>query len=119
MKSLGRITSNLPLSGPIPAVRDVSLQIAAEVLAFLGPNGADNDDQMILRLGTLPDDGWSEIAGRNPHRDSQALQMLGAVLLEETVILWLTPGKHLEYFEKKRIARPKLSCPEAGQGALV
>ena len=86
---------------PIQAVRDVSLQIAAkEVLAFLGPNGAGKTTTIKMIAGLiLPDNGGVRIAGRNPHRDSQALRMLGAVLEGNRNLYWrLTPEENLEYF---------------------
>lgn len=85
----------------IQAVRDVSLQIAAkEVLAFLGPNGAGKTTTIKMIAGLiLPDEGGVRIAGRNPHRDSQALRMVGAVLEGNRNLYWrLTPAENLEYF---------------------
>lgn len=85
----------------IQAVRDVSLQIAAkEVLAFLGPNGAGKTTTIKMIAGLiLPDEGGVRIAGRNPHRDSQALRMVGAVLEGNRNLYWrLTPEENLEYF---------------------
>lgn len=85
----------------IQAVRDVSLQIAAkEVLAFLGPNGAGKTTTIKMIVGLiLPDQGGVRIAGRNPHRDSQALRMVGAVLEGNRNLYWrLTPEENLEYF---------------------
>mgnify|MGYP000253440448 CR=1 FL=1 len=86
---------------PITAVRDVSLNIAAkEVLAFLGPNGAGKTTTIKMIAGLiLPDEGRVRIGGRNPHRDSQALRMLGAVLEGNRNLYWrLTPEENLEYF---------------------
>lgn len=85
----------------IAAVRDVSLNISAgEVLAFLGPNGAGKTTTIKMIAGLiLPDDGWVTIAGRNPHRDSQALRRLGAVLEGNRNLYWrLTAEENLEYF---------------------
>jgi ABC-2 type transport system ATP-binding protein len=85
----------------IEAVRDVSLSIAAkEVLAFLGPNGAGKTTTIKMIAGLiLPDDGKVKIVGRNPHRDPQALRMLGAVLEGNRNLYWrLTPEENLEYF---------------------
>lgn len=85
----------------IQAVRDVSLQIAAtEVLAFLGPNGAGKTTTIKMIAGLiLPDEGGVRIAGRNPHRNSQALRMVGAVLEGNRNLYWrLTPAENLEYF---------------------
>lgn len=86
---------------PITAVRDVSLSITAkEVLAFLGPNGAGKTTTIKMIAGLiLPDEGRVRIGGRNPHRDSQALRMLGAVLEGNRNLYWrLTPEENLEYF---------------------
>lgn len=85
----------------VEAVRDVSLQIAArEVLAFLGPNGAGKTTTIKMIAGLiLPDAGGVRIAGRNPHRDPQALRSLGAVLEGNRNLYWrLTPEENLEYF---------------------
>ncbi len=85
----------------VQAVRDVSLQMAAkEVLAFLGPNGAGKTTTIKMIAGLiLPDQGGVKIAGRNPHRDSQALRMVGAVLEGNRNLYWrLTPAENLEYF---------------------
>lgn len=85
----------------IEAVRNVSLSIAAkEVLAFLGPNGAGKTTTIKMIAGLiLPDDGKVKIVGRNPHRDPQALRMLGAVLEGNRNLYWrLTPEENLEYF---------------------
>ena len=99
----------------IEAVRDVSLTIAAkEVLAFLGPNGAGKTTTIKMIAGLiLPDDGWVRIADRDPHRDSQALRMLGAVLEgNRNLYWWLTPEENLEYFGvlrglSRRVARQR------------
>lgn len=85
----------------IEAVRRVSLAIAAgEILAFLGPNGAGKTTTIKMIAGLIwPDDGWVRIAGRDPHRDPQALSMLGAVLEGNRNLYWrLTPEENLEYF---------------------
>jgi len=85
----------------VPAVRDVSLQIAAgEVLAFLGPNGAGKTTSIKMIAGLVhPDAGWVKIADRNPHREPQALRYLGAVLEGNRNLYWrLTPEENLEYF---------------------
>ena len=85
----------------VQAVRDVSLNIAAgEVLAFLGPNGAGKTTTIKMIAGLiLPDDGSVRIADRNPHRDSQALRLIGAVLEGNRNLYWrLTPEENLEYF---------------------
>ena len=99
----------------IEAVRDVSLTIAAkEVLAFLGPNGAGKTTTIKMIAGLiLPDDGWVRIGDLDPHRDSQALRMLGAVLEGNRNLYWrLTPEENLEYFGvlrglSRRVARQR------------
>ena len=99
----------------IEAVRDVSITIAAkEVLAFLGSNGAGKTTTIKMIAGLiLPDDGWVRIADRDPHRDSQALRMLGAVLEGNRNLYWrLTPEENLEYFGvlrglSRRVARQR------------
>ena len=83
------------------AVRDVSLAIAAqEVLAFLGPNGAGKTTTIKMIAGLIvPDSGSVQISGRNPHRDSRAIGLLGAVLEGNRNLYWrLTPEENLEYF---------------------
>ncbi len=85
----------------VEAVKDVSLSIAAgEVLAFLGPNGAGKTTSIKMMAGLIqPDVGRVRIAGKNPHRNSAALQNLGAVLEGNRNVYWrLTPQENLEYF---------------------
>lgn len=85
----------------VEAVKDVSLTIAAgEVLAFLGPNGAGKTTSIKMMAGLIqPDAGEVRIAGKNPHRNSAALQHLGAVLEGNRNVYWrLTPQENLEYF---------------------
>lgn len=85
----------------VEAVRGVSLSInAGEVLAFLGPNGAGKTTSIKMIAGLIrPDTGWVKIAGRDPHRNPQALRMLGAVLEGNRNLYWrLTPEENLEYF---------------------
>ncbi|NDJ17255.1 ABC transporter ATP-binding protein [Myxacorys almedinensis] len=90
------------LSGKVvEAVRDVSFNISAqEVLAFLGPNGAGKTTTIKMIAGLIvPDRGSVAIAGRNPHRQPNALRSLGAVLEGNRNIYWrLTPEENLEYF---------------------
>lgn len=101
-----------------PAVRDVSLRIAAgEVLAFLGPNGAGKTTtiKMIASL-ILPDEGWVRIAGIDPHRDVRALRSLGAVLEGNRNLYWrLTPEENLEYFGVLRGLSRKLAQQRGGE----
>ncbi|MEA5512727.1 ABC transporter ATP-binding protein [Nodularia sp. UHCC 0506] len=85
----------------ITAVKDVSLNIhPQEVLAFLGPNGAGKTTSIKMIAGLIqPDAGWVRIAGTDPHRNSAALQNLGAVLEGNRNLYWrLTPQENLEYF---------------------
>lgn len=85
----------------VVAVQDVSLNIAThEVLAFLGPNGAGKTTTIKMIAGLIvPNHGWVMIAGRDPHRDPQALRSIGAVLEGNRNLYWrLTPAENLEYF---------------------
>ena len=85
----------------VEAVKDVSLTIAAgEVLAFLGPNGAGKTTSIKMMAGLIqPDAGGVRITGKNPHRNSAALQHVGAVLEGNRNVYWrLTPQENLEYF---------------------
>ena len=85
----------------IAAVKQVSLSIAPnQVLAFLGPNGAGKTTTIKMIAGLiLPDTGWVKVAGRNPHREPQALGLLGAVLEGNRNLYWrLTPEENLAYF---------------------
>ncbi len=86
---------------PIEAVCGVSLKInPGEVLAFLGPNGAGKTTSIKMIAGLIrPDAGWVKIAGCDPHRNPQALRLLGAVLEGNRNLYWrLTPEENLEYF---------------------
>lgn len=99
----------------IAAVRNVSLQVAAgEVLAFLGPNGAGKTTCIKMIAGLIrPDTGQVSIGNYDPHRNSQALRLLGAVLEGNRNVYWrLTPEENLEYFGvlrglSQRIARQR------------
>ncbi|MEM8502056.1 MAG: ABC transporter ATP-binding protein [Cyanobacteria bacterium P01_D01_bin.1] len=94
------------------AVRDVSLKIApGEVLAFLGPNGAGKTTTIKMIAGLIrPDVGRVEIAGKDPHRNPQALQGVGAVLEGNRNLYWrLTPLENLEYFGVLRQMPRKLA----------
>ncbi|BAZ03053.1 ABC transporter (plasmid) [Tolypothrix tenuis PCC 7101] len=85
----------------IEAVKNVSLAIhPKEVLAFLGPNGAGKTTTIKMIAGLIhPDRGSVKIAGSDPHRNSAALQNLGAVLEGNRNLYWrLTPEENLEYF---------------------
>lgn len=85
----------------VEAVLDVSLSIhPGEVLAFLGPNGAGKTTSIKMIAGLIrPDTGSVRIGGCDPHRNPQALRMLGAVLEGSRNLYWrLTPLENLEYF---------------------
>jgi len=85
----------------IEALSGLSLTInTGEVLAFLGPNGAGKTTSIKMIAGLIrPDAGWVRIAGCDPHRNPQALRMLGAVLEGSRNLYWrLTPEENLEYF---------------------
>ena len=61
------------------AVRGVSLSLyPGEVLAFLGPNGAGKTTTIKMIAGLIyPDAGWVRIAGKDPHRQPDALRGVG------------------------------------------
>lgn len=85
----------------VEALRGVSLTInAGEVLAFLGTNGAGKTTSIKIIAGLIrPDKGSVKILGCDPHRNPQALRMLGAVLEGSRNLYWpLTPEVNLEYF---------------------
>lgn len=85
----------------VAAVSGVSLAIAAgEVLAFLGPNGAGKTTTIKMIAGLIyPDTGTVRIAGKDPHRNPQALTGVGAVLEGNRNLYWrLTAIENLEYF---------------------
>lgn len=85
----------------VEAVKNVSLTMSSgEVLAFLGPNGAGKTTSIKMMAGLIqPDAGSVRIAGSDPHRNSAALQNLGAVLEGNRNVYWrLTPEENLEYF---------------------
>lgn len=85
----------------VEAVRGVSLNLAGgEVLAFLGPNGAGKTTTIKMIAGLIrPDAGRVQIAGIDPHRNPQALRLVGAVLEGNRNLYWrLTPEENLEYF---------------------
>ena len=97
----------------IEAVNGVSLTInAGEILAFLGSNGAGKTTSIKMIAGLIrPDTGWVKIGGGDPHRNPQALRMVGAVLEGNRNLYWrLTPEENLEYFgvlrgSSRRVAR--------------
>ncbi|MCA1991905.1 MAG: ABC transporter ATP-binding protein, partial [Coleofasciculus sp. S288] len=83
------------------AVRSVSLTLSSgEVLAFLGPNGAGKTTTIKMIAGLIrPDAGQVRIAGIDPHRNPEALRLLGAVLEGNRNLYWrLTPEENLDYF---------------------
>lgn len=83
------------------AVRQVSLTLdKGEVLAFLGPNGAGKTTTIKTIAGLVePNGGSVSVAGLNPHKNSQALRNVGAVLEGNRNLYWrLTPEENLEYF---------------------
>lgn len=85
----------------VEAVRSVSLSLAVgEVLAFLGPNGAGKTTTIKMIAGLIrPDAGRVRIAGLDPHFNSEALRLIGAVLEGNRNLYWrLTPEENLEYF---------------------
>jgi ABC-2 type transport system ATP-binding protein len=85
----------------LEAVRCVSLTLTAgEVLAFLGPNGAGKTTTIKMIAGLIrPDAGRVQIAGVDPHRNPQALRLVGAVLEGNRNLYWrLTPEENLDYF---------------------
>ena len=97
------------------AVRGVSLSLSpGEVLAFLGPNGAGKTTTIKMIAGLIyPDAGWVRIAGKDPHRQSEALRGVGAVLEGNRNLYWrLTALENLEYFGvlrkvPRRVARQR------------
>lgn len=99
----------------VEAVRDVSFSISShEVLAFLGANGAGKTTTIKMIAGLiLPDRGSVKIVGSDPHRQSKALKVIGAVLEGNRNLYWrLTPEENLEYFGvlrglKGRVARQR------------
>lgn len=85
----------------LEAVCSVSLTLASgEVLAFLGPNGAGKTTTIKMIAGLIrPDAGQVRIVGVDPHRNPEALRLLGAVLEGNRNLYWrLTPEENLEYF---------------------
>jgi ABC-2 type transport system ATP-binding protein len=68
-------------SGPVRAVRDVSIDIdAGETVALLGPNGAGKSTTVDMLLGPQePDEGTVEVFGGSP---AQAIRggRIGAML---------------------------------------
>lgn len=97
------------------AVRGVDLRLSpGEVLAFLGPNGAGKTTTIKMIAGLVyPNAGWVRIAGKDPHRQPDALRGVGAVLEGNRNLYWrLTPLENLEYFGvlrklSRRVARQR------------
>jgi ABC-2 type transport system ATP-binding protein len=102
-------------SKSLMAVQDVSLQVrSGEVLAFLGPNGAGKTTSIKMIAGLIvPDRGQVRILNRDPHREPDALRLLGAVLEGSRNLYWrLTPEENIEYFGvlrglSRRVARQR------------
>lgn len=75
--------------GPIPLLRDVTLQVEpGEVVAVVGPNGAGKSTLVRLLAGDLKaTDGTVELMGRDPsHLRPEELARLRAVLPQQTVV---------------------------------
>ncbi|NJM57303.1 MAG: ABC transporter ATP-binding protein, partial [Synechococcales cyanobacterium RU_4_20] len=84
----------------VEAVRGVDLAIApGQILAFSAERaGKATTIKMIAGL-IRPDAGTVAIAGRDPHREPDAVRQLGAVLEGNRNLYWrLTPMENLEYF---------------------
>lgn len=83
-------TFNSP-QGPVPAVRGVSLHIAAgETVALLGPNGAGKSTTIDMLLGLLPpDQGEVSVFGMSP-RQAVGAGAIGAMLQSGAVLKDLT-----------------------------
>ena len=82
-------------------LKDISFDIkAGEKLGILGPNGAGKTTTIKMIAGLIyPDAGWVRIAGKDPHRQPDALRGVGAVLEGNRNLYWrLTPLENLEYF---------------------
>ncbi|HWG09771.1 MAG TPA: ABC transporter ATP-binding protein [Solirubrobacteraceae bacterium] len=77
--------------GPIEAVRQVEIEIAAgETVALLGPNGAGKSTTIDMLLGLLePDAGTVSVFGRSP-ADAVAAGAVGAMLQTGSLIRDLT-----------------------------
>ena len=77
--------------GPVPAVRGVSLDIAAgETVALLGPNGAGKSTTIDMVLGLLaPDQGDVSVFGMSPQQAIRA-GAIGAMLQSGAVLKDLT-----------------------------
>lgn len=78
----------------IPAVRDVSFEIAkGEMVAYIGPNGAGKSTTVKMLVGILvPTSGTVEVAGLVPHenRRENALR-IGVVFGQRTRLWWDIP----------------------------
>jgi ABC-2 type transport system ATP-binding protein len=99
----------------VEAVHDVSFSIySGQILAFLGSNGAGKTTSIKMIAGLIrPDTGSVRIAGCDPHRNPQALKMLGAVLEGSRNLYWrLTPLENLEYFGVLRGISHKMARKE-------
>jgi ABC-2 type transport system ATP-binding protein len=88
----GIVLSGLAKSfGPVRAVRDVNITIAAgETVALLGPNGAGKSTTIDMLLGlTRPDAGAVSVFGRSP-ADAVKAGTIGAMLQTGALIRDLT-----------------------------
>jgi ABC-2 type transport system ATP-binding protein len=88
-------------SGPVAAVSGVFFDVSAgETVALLGPNGAGKTTIMKTASGlVIPDAGRVLVGGREPYRNTSALQSVGSLLEGSRNLYWkLTPRENLAYF---------------------
>ena len=86
--------------GPLKAVDDISLSIAAgEVLGFLGPNGAGKSTTMKMVTGFLtPDGGSVHVAGDDVSKQPMAVKRLIGYLPEGAPLYGdMTPRSFLQF----------------------
>ena len=87
--------------GPVAAVRQVSLSVAAgEVVGLLGPNGAGKTTTLRMLAGILtPDEGWIRIGGIDIHREPLAAKRrLGFLSGDTQLYQRLSTYEVLRYF---------------------